>query len=174
MRDIQEYQTTTNPTIYRRLRKERLANGVEGKTFIRCTRCKAHRLENASFKKRKGRKQKTTDMDNFKFKVNNAKEFEEAQKYLFSQGVRWIHSGDVLQHWDGVYTRGIFIVDDDVIINALFQEYEKKDLPLKKLTVKYSFEPVFVRETVVIGDKKYYLDELEVALTNIKPIKENY
>lgn len=56
-RKIEEYKETNNPSVYKKLRKELLANGSLGvETYVRCSYCKVHRSENGNHKKRKGRK----------------------------------------------------------------------------------------------------------------------
>ena len=53
-------------------------------------------------------------------------------------------------------------------------DYEDQYTEMKLIeTVSYSLEGVKQREKICIGEKSYYIDELEVALKNIKPITEN-
>ena len=140
------------------LRAKRLSDVRDVKNIVMTTQVTRNEKE----ENQKG----TIDMEDFTFKVSNAEEFEQAQKYLFSQGIGWIHSGYVLQSWVYEYCHGEFTVENGVIINVGTSKY-----PEKQLTVTYSFEPVKVRETIaIVGKISYYLDELKVALENIKHI----
>lgn len=56
MKRIDEYQETLNASVYAKIRKDLLADGVLDESFIRCSKCKPHKGENANYKKRNGRK----------------------------------------------------------------------------------------------------------------------
>ena len=103
---------------------------------------------------------------------NNGKAIQE---YLFSQGNTWntlksiedatIHE---INHRKFLYVGSLGLLflngtDSDTCVYQM-------NMPIMKFikTVSYSLEEV--REKICIGEKEYYIDELEVALKNIKPI----
>ena len=97
---------------------------------------------------------------------------KKVQEYLFSQGVLWIHNGDkVVRHTNTNY----IVVGEMHRLwcggNRGATPFEMVDCKEMKLieTVTYTLEAV--REKICIGEKSYYIDELEVALKNIKPIE---
>ena len=101
---------------------------------------------------------------NIKIKVEKTSAYEEAiKKHLVDMG----HKG-----WTGWSGKFIFIRDNGYIEHGysdiVFNESLKKEMKLVE-TVSYRLEAV--REKICIGEKSYYLDELEVALKNIKPIE---
>lgn len=67
----EEYFQTTNPSVYKKIRATRLADGLEGKTYMSCDYCKPHRGHNKSNKNRKGEKPKNGYDDNRKFKTES-------------------------------------------------------------------------------------------------------
>ena len=108
---------------------------------------------------------------------NNPEFSEKVQKYLFSQDVRWYgYRGTSGKNVDFVEEPALFVRGNGFL--AYGSNYDKrrfdglKEYKEMKLieTVSYSLEEVKQREKICIGEKNYYLDELEVALKNIKPI----
>ena len=91
------------------------------------------------------------------------------QRYLFSQGYTWRMGQKHVMYGNKV---GLITINDnnqtfgftEGLVSDIYEEVELTE------EVSYVLEPVKVRETIAIGDKNYYLDELEVALENIKPI----
>ena len=120
-------------------------------------------------------------MKDFKFRITNAEDFKGVQEYLFSEGYEWYYAKKEIQEWIYGYSNGLFNVTSGGYIQCMDARdihcmdaayFERMPCPEYELmkSISYSLEPVKVRKTVVIGDKVYYLDELEVAIKNIKPI----
>ena len=97
------------------------------------------------------------------------------QRHLFTQGVRWNELG---RYGDGVNwgkCPALFVGNEG---NLMYGNYDKKvfesltqytEMELIE-TSTFTLEEVIVRETIKIGDRTYYKDELTKALENIKPI----
>jgi hypothetical protein len=113
---------------------------------------------------------------NVKFWIgeNNEEYSRKVQEYLFSQGVTWndLTNGTV-PLWCKYFA--LFVGNDG---NLMYGNYDKsvfdslssyEEMKLIE-TVTFTLEEVIVREKICIGGKDYYIDELEVALKNIKPI----
>jgi hypothetical protein len=97
-------------------------------------------------------------------KIRVGKDFKAIKKHLNSLGAYWV--GDYEGRFLYVDLYGaVFLGNDDII----FKESVKQEMKLIE-TVTYSLEEVKQREKICIGEKSYYIDELEVALKNIKPI----
>lgn len=101
---------------------------------------------------------------------------KKVQEYLFTQGFRWngvcndkgvnfIYKSTIVANNRGILFYGIYT-------KSAFDSLTYTEMKLIE-TVSYSLEEVKQREKICIGEKNYYLDELEVALKNIKPITEN-
>ena len=101
---------------------------------------------------------------------NNEEYSRKVQEYLFSQGIGWVVGDNVVRNTERL---NIFIDSHQKFISGDFDETGFKKTSRKEMklieTVSYSLEEV--REKICIGEKSYYLDELEVALKNIKPIE---
>ena len=114
---------------------------------------------------------------NTRIKFVGKDQYNKIQDALFSMGYTWA-SGDTCRLYESYYTGegalALKIEDKSFLRTTHFGNTTWDNLPFidveLKPVVKYSLVPVKVRETVAIGKKTYYLDELEVALKNIKPI----
>ena len=63
MRQIDEYNTTSNSSVYNKIRKDLITSGVLGDSHSRCPFCPIHKGCNRWFKNRKGRKTRNTKRD---------------------------------------------------------------------------------------------------------------
>ncbi len=105
---------------------------------------------------------------------NNEEYSRLVQEYLFSKGATW-NGGTKGTDVNRVKCPALFVNDDG---NLMYGNYDKSVFdslsPYEEVklveTVSYSLEEVIVREKISIGGNEYYIDELEVALKNIKPI----
>jgi hypothetical protein len=106
---------------------------------------------------------------------NNEEYSRKVQEYLFSQGAKWNTEKDTIVRFT---EKTSLFAGRSGEITMLYGNYDKsvfdslssfKEMKLIE-TVSYSLEEVIVREKICIGEKNYYIDELEVALKNIKPI----
>jgi hypothetical protein len=104
---------------------------------------------------------------------NNEEYSRKAQEYLFSQGVTWNGKFNKGTDVNWVKCSALFVVHDGNLMHGDFDKsffdslssYEEM-----KLIESYHLEEVKQRETICVGEKNYYIDELEVALRNIKHI----
>jgi hypothetical protein len=103
---------------------------------------------------------------------NNEEYSRLVQEQLFSYGLTW-NSGDrTFLNTDMPVLCVGFGTNQRISCNGLSREgFEILTQKEMKLVSVYSLEEVKDREKITIGDKSYYLDELEVALKNIKPIE---
>ena len=107
---------------------------------------------------------------------NNDQYSRKVQKYLFSQGVKWARSwgtGDKDVNWCDISL--LFIGEEGTLMygnndERVFRTLNKYTEMKLVETITYSLEEVNRREKITIGGNTYYIDELEVALKNIKPI----
>ena len=116
--------------------------------------------------------------------IEDAKAFYKVQDTLIANGYSWWMFDtkkikyDDFRSFYGINVTCVFTCPDGDICRSSFDRKEfnedcRKEYTTERvLTISYNFKEVVpvVREKVAIGDKEYYLDELEVALTNIKPI----
>jgi hypothetical protein len=94
------------------------------------------------------------------------------QTYLFSKGNGW---NDCVLKEIRYCGTALLINSDGYLMTCNYDknEFDMVDYKEMKLieTVTYTLEEVKQREKITIGGKEYYIDELEVALKNVKPIK---
>jgi hypothetical protein len=101
----------------------------------------------------------------------NGEYSRKVQEYLFSQGVLWQDSKDTVVRY--THTTHMVVDNQQRLACGTVSATEFKSINFCKEmklieTVSYTLEEV--REKICIGGKEYYIDELEVALKNIKPI----
>lgn len=101
-----------------------------------------------------------------KFNVKGDPELSRrVQEMMFDLGLKWGHNGREVQHivQPYLYNRGDIIYWSN-------GSYEFSNLLTgNEINIDWMRSQ---RETITIGDKSYYLDEIEVALANINPIGE--
>jgi hypothetical protein len=101
----------------------------------------------------------------------NGEYSRKVQEYLFSQGIEWVAGSNVVHNTERL---NIFVDSRQKFISGNYNATEFKNSSRKEMklieNVTYTLEEVKQREKICIGDKSYYIDELEVALKNIKPI----
>ena len=122
--------------------------------------------------------------------IENDKAFYKVQDALIANGYRWFSFVTKKITYDefriginGINKNTCVVTfsDGDICCCSLRRkafdedyriEYTIEKVVKKVVTISYKFNEVVpvVRETIEIGEKTYYLDELEVALENIKPI----
>lgn len=107
----------------------------------------------------------------YKIRIKSPEHSEKVQKYLFSLGYRWGGSRPSTNIMNKGF-RNISIypnVKEFWCFNnvKLCQDYIEVEL---LETISYEFKEIPKKEVVTIGEKSYYIDELEIALKNINPI----
>ena len=127
------------------------------------------------------------DFQEMKIWIEDAEEFYKVQDALFANGYHWYGFDARKRKYDEFQididkaTCVVTFSDGDICRCSLKRkafdedyrvEYTIEKVVKKVVTISYKFNEVVpvVRETIEIGEKTYYLDELEVALENIKPI----
>lgn len=108
---------------------------------------------------------------NIKINVKNEENSTEIQKCLFSKGCKWEWSGQGVSYTDCAYlyvdSRGGITYGNNA---ELFKNTPYKEVTfdiIRKVEVVMKDVP---KEVVVLNGKKYYKEDLEVALQNIKEV----
>ena len=102
-------------------------------------------------------------MKNFKIRVKSPEHSKKIQEHLLTIGWTWYKECKYLL-FDSV--KYIMTYSDD---EYFFNNHPYPEVELVE-TVSYEFKEIPKREVVNIGEKSYFLDELEIALKNINPI----
>ena len=119
---------------------------------------------------------------NTRLKYIGIDEYYKTQDALFSLGYTWASGAKCRLYGEslGEKSEGSFGLDTEtkMFLRATVPNYYGVsisgfpyiDVELKEV-IKYSLEPIKVREKVVIGEKSYYLDEVYEAIEKLKIIK---
>ena len=107
--------------------------------------------------------------EKFKIFVKSPEHSKNVQDHLFSLGYKW-KSGD--KEYISLPESYHCIYVNDYGKNELTYGSGSLNYPEFELIEKISFDLKDKKEVVKIGEKSYYMSDLEIALSNIKPIEE--
>ena len=111
-------------------------------------------------------------MKAFKIRVQSPEHSKKIQEHLFSLGYGWRMNPRIriIRFTDAAF---ILAFEDKQLYRSnnelYFNEHRLPEVELVE-KISYEFKEIPKREVVKIGEKFYFLDELEIALKNINPI----